>query len=129
MEKDNYLYKEIWIKASVQQVFACFTEEEAMLTWHGKEVTLDPVPGGIYRVVFENGDVILGKFKEVLPNEKLVYTARYNDVDSVVTVNFVGENGGTKVSLKQEFKPDQDISTFQYGWDYFLGLLKKRWEQ
>ena len=48
----NVLHKEIWIKASLEKVFAHFTKSEAMLEWLGKEVELDPVPGGIYRVVF-----------------------------------------------------------------------------
>ncbi len=127
--KNNHLYKEIWINAPVERVFACFTEEEAMLSWHGKEVTLDPVPGGIYRVVFENGTTITGNYREVEHNKRLVYTARYNEVDSVVTVDFISEKGGTKVLLKQEFMPDQDITSFDHGWDYFLGILREMYSR
>lgn len=57
----NSLHKDIWINAPVEQVFASFTDQKAMLHWHGKEVELDPRPGGIYRVVFENGTTILGE--------------------------------------------------------------------
>ncbi len=124
----NFITKEIWIKASVQEVFDSFTNAEAMLKWHGKEVETNPVVGGIYRVVFENGDTIIGEFKEVVPGKKVVYSARYMEVDSVVTISFTEEDGGTRVELYQEFAPDQDISSFKEGWGYFLGLLKEYWE-
>ncbi|MEO9802647.1 MAG: SRPBCC domain-containing protein [Reichenbachiella sp.] len=121
----NSLYKEIWIKAPVEKVFACFTEEKAMLTWHGKEVSSDPKPGGIYKVVFEDGTIILGEYREVELNKRVVYSASYGEVESVVYIDFILENEGTRVKLKQEFLPDQDISSFEGGWDYFLGLLKE----
>ena len=124
----NFITKEIWINASVEEVFASFTKAGAMLKWHGKEVETNPIPGGIYRVVFENGDTILGEFKKVEPGKKVVYSARYMEVESVVTITFSEEGGGTKVELYQEFSPDQDISSFKQGWDYFLGLLKEYWE-
>lgn len=121
---DNILYKEIWIKASIEDVFNCFTKSEAMLTWHGKEVELNPTSGGIYKVVFEDGTVILGMYKEVEHNKKVVYTASYGNVESLITVDFIKENGGTKIKLKQEFTSGQDTLSFDHGWDYFLGILK-----
>ena len=121
---NKVLHKEIWIKAPVEKVFACFTEEEAMLSWHGKEVEVEPVPGGIYKVVFENGTTILGEYREVVPNEKVVYTASYEGVSSVVTIHFSPQDGGTLVRLQQEFAEGQDTSSFDHGWDYFLDLLR-----
>lgn len=123
--KNNILHKEIWIKATVDQVFACFTEEKAMLSWHGKEVEVNPVPGGIYKVVFEDGTTILGEYKEVRPFDKVVYSANYNGVDSLITINFIPKDGGTLIQLQQEFDPQQDTSSFDHGWDYFLGMLQE----
>ncbi len=121
----NVLEKEYWIKAPSEKIFACFTNEEAMLSWHGKEVTLDPVPGGIYKVVFPNDDVILGQYIEVVPNKKVVYTANYGNVKSTVSVEFIPQNDGTLVKLRQEFLPEQDTSSFDGGWDYFINLLRQ----
>lgn len=119
----NTLYKEIWINSPINKVFDCFTKSEAMLQWHGKEIELNPVPGGIYRVVFEDGTIILGEYKEVEQDKRVVYTAKYGNVESVIEINFISEKGGTKIKLKQEFAPDQDTSAYSGGWDYFLGLL------
>ena len=119
------LNKEIWINAPVKEIFKRFTVAEAMLEWHGKEVETNPVPGGIYKVVFENGTVILGQFIEVVPNERIKYSAAYGEVGSVVEVSFLEERGGTLVKLSQEFSTDQDTSSFNEGWDYFMGILKQ----
>ncbi len=122
---NNILTKEIWINTSIDSAFDCFTKSEAMLAWHGKEIELDPVPGGIYKVVFEDGTVILGAYKEVEQNKRVVYTAKYGNVESLIKVTFAEEDGGVRVKIKQEFSPDQDTSSFNEGWDYFLGLLRE----
>lgn len=119
------LHKEIWIEAPIEKVFACFTEAEVMLTWSGKEATLDPTPGGVYRVVFENGDIIEGEYKEVIPYSRVVYTANYGGINTLVSIDLAEENGGTTIKLKQEFVADVDTSGFDGGWDYFLGILKE----
>ncbi len=122
---DNILRKEIWIRTSIEKVFACFTKSEAMLEWHGKEIELDPVPGGIYKVVFEDGTVILGKYREVEMNKRVVYTASYGTVDSLIAIDFIEENGGVRIKIKQQFSPGQDTSPFDAGWDHFLDLLRE----
>lgn len=119
--------KEIWIEAPVSDVYKCFTEAEAMLTWHGKEVELNPVPGGIYHVIFENGDEILGEFKELHLNERVVYFASYWGIDTLVEVDFIPKDDGTLVKLKQDFEPDVDLASFSHGWDYFLNRLEVLW--
>lgn len=121
---NNILHKEIWIKSSIEKVFDCFTKSEAMLAWHGKEIELNPVPGGIYKVVFEDGTVILGTYKEVIPHKRVVYTASYGNVDSLIEIDFAEEKDGVRIKLKQTFALDQNISSFQGGWDYFLDMLK-----
>ncbi|MEQ9301931.1 MAG: SRPBCC family protein [Cyclobacteriaceae bacterium] len=119
----NSLHKDIWIDAPVERVFACFTDEKSMLSWHGKEVELDPRPGGIYKVVFENGTTILGEYKEVQLNERVVYSAKYGEVESLISIEFLSKNGGTRLILHQDFDPTLDTSSFNEGWDYFLDLL------
>ncbi len=123
---NKILRKEIWIKAPIDQVFDCFTKSEAMLTWHGKKVELNPVPGGVYRVVFENGTEIIGAFKQVIPNERIIYSARYGKVDSLIEINFVEEKNGVRIKIKQEFFLDQETSSFDHGWEYFLCILKQQ---
>ena len=42
--------KEVRIAARPETVYAFFTDPEKMARWMGIEITLDPVPGGIFRV-------------------------------------------------------------------------------
>lgn len=122
--KTNSLFKEVWINAPIEKAFASFTEAEAMLEWHGKEVEVNPVPGGIYKVIFEDGTTILGEYKEVISPSRVVYSANYNGVNSLVTIQFQTKDGGTLIQLQQEFDPKQDPSSFDQGWNYFLQLLQ-----
>lgn len=125
---NNVIDKEIWIKAPVEDVFSHFTQPEAMLKWHGKEVELNPVQGGKYKVIFESGDEIEGEFIKLIPNKFISYSANYWDIKTYIEIHFFSENGGTTVKLRQEFGPDKDLSSFSDGWDYFLGILKSLWE-
>ncbi len=125
MKSNNIIYKEIWIKSSIDKVFDSFTSAEAMLAWHGKEIELKSVPGGIYKVKFEDGTIISGKYLEVIHNKRVVYTAKYGAVDSVIEIDFIEEKGGVRIKLQQTFSPDQDTSSFDGGWDYFLDILKR----
>lgn len=125
---DNIIHKEVWIKAPIEEVFKHFTQTEAMLAWHGKVVELNPVPGGVYRVVFESGDEILGTFIKIIPDKFISYSANYWNIQTLVEIHFYPENGGTTVKLRQEFSSNQDLTFFGQGWDYFLGILKGLWE-
>jgi len=120
----NVLVKEIWINAPVPEVFKCFTDAKAMAKWHGKVVELNPVPGGIYKVEFESGDIIVGEFKEIEINKRLLYIANYWNVQTIIEIRFTPDSNGTRLNVRQEFLPDQDTSSFSHGWDYFLGILK-----
>ncbi|NET34403.1 MAG: SRPBCC domain-containing protein [Cyanothece sp. SIO1E1] len=122
--KTNSIHKEIWINAPIERAFASFTDAEAMLAWHGKEIEVNPVPGGIYKVTFEDGTTILGEYKEVSPHSRVIYSANYNGVDSLITIDFLPRDGGTLIKLQQEFDPEQVTSSFDHGWNYFLQILQ-----
>lgn len=120
----NRIHKQIVIKAPVNQVFEHFTDQQSMLRWHGKEVRTDPRPGGEYFVRFENNTTITGQFLTVDKPYFIKYTARYGEVDSIVTIRLSEVESGTLIDLHQEFDISIDTSSFQGGWDYFLGILE-----
>lgn len=95
---------EVTIEASPETVFAYFTDPERMVQWMGAEATLDPRPGGVFRIRFEppgavveymsaafgldleeaprglrnNGEnVVLGQFVEVDPYHRIAFTWGY----------------------------------------------------
>jgi len=93
---------EVTIAASPEIVFNYFTDPGKLVEWIGVEATLDPRPGGVFRLVFEpsgqatelisrastatsegappleaSTNTVLGEFVEVEPYERIVFTWGY----------------------------------------------------
>src|SRR5262245_53681107 len=62
------------IRAKPETVFQLLTDGKKYAKWKGKQATFDPRPGGIYRVVFNEVDVVKGEFVEVVKNKRVVFT-------------------------------------------------------
>ena len=72
------------LKAAPDKVYAAWIEPEKIVKWFGpdagpvKDASVDPRVGGRYAVTFhtEDGEQhhVSGHYREVVPNEKLVFT-------------------------------------------------------
>jgi uncharacterized protein YndB with AHSA1/START domain len=115
------------------KVFAAFTDPEKVKRWMGpgemKAVLAetDARVGGRYRWVMQSpaGEQrdVGGVFREVVPNEKLVFTWAWKVVppdqphESLVTVLFKPDNGGTVLTLTHERLFDDDSRRgHEQGW-------------
>lgn len=103
MTETHELYIEREFKASPAELFQAWTNPQAMTQWMApapvqcKEVQLDLKVGGSYRIhmVSEEGDhIATGKYLEIQPEKKLVFTWGWEG----------GEVKGTKVTVSFEFK-------------------------
>ena len=96
------------LRALPAQVYSAWTEPEKVKRWFGPggaQVTLaefDARTGGRYRIVAKSPDGnehdVRGVFREVIPDEKLVYTWAWHSMPerkSLVTVEFKHEGTGT----------------------------------
>ena len=91
--------REVRIAARPETVFEFFTDPEKMVLWKGRQASLDPRPGGIYRV--EMGDQIVAR-------------GEYVEVDAIVTDeqgNFVRDLKRDNFQVSEDGKP-QNIATF-----------------
>jgi uncharacterized protein YndB with AHSA1/START domain len=93
---------EVRVAAPPETVFAYFTDPSRFVQWMGAEATLDPRPGGVFRVVFraspqvlgflsaaagseqqqatgvrEETNVVLGEFVDVDPCKRIAFTWGY----------------------------------------------------
>jgi uncharacterized protein YndB with AHSA1/START domain len=68
------LERVVRIAASPATIFPFFTDPEKMVRWKGITAELDSRPGGIYRVNVTGRDIARGKYVEVVPNERIVFT-------------------------------------------------------
>ena len=131
------------IKAPRERVFAAFTTPSQIQHWFGPatcrvlDAQIDLRVGGIYRFHVcndPNGEMtVSGEYREIVAPEKLVFTWRWLDdsdwenVESVVTVEFAEVEGGTEVRLNHEgFPNDESAGNHGRGWNGCFDKLQAR---
>lgn len=122
--------REIRIAARPEIVFGYFTDPEKMVRWKGTEASLDPTPGGLFRVRIGDGVVIEGRYLEIVPYQRVVFawgwqqnTPQRPPDSSTVTITLSEEGGGTLVRLRHQGLPAALRSETALGWDHFLPRL------
>jgi uncharacterized protein YndB with AHSA1/START domain len=118
------------INAPAATVFAYFTDADRYTAWMGTEAELDARPGGIYRVRVPQGQVALGRFVEVDPPTRIVFTWGWEgDPDvppgsSRVEVTLEADGDATLVRLVHTGLPDASSMTLhERGWARYLDRL------
>jgi uncharacterized protein YndB with AHSA1/START domain len=121
------------------KVFQAWTDAEKVKRWMGPgEVVVlsaenDARSGGRYRWVMRapNGEEhdVSGVYREVVPNEKLVFTWAWKstpECESLVTVTFKQDGDGTIMTLTHEQFFDEDArDRHQMGWNGAMEKLEK----
>jgi len=124
------LEREIRIAARPETVFAFFTDPVKLIRWKGIKATLDPRPGGIYRVDLNGRDVARGEYLEITPYSRVVFTWGWEGEGSplppgasTVEISLIAEGEGTVVRLRHLGLPDNQRGAHAEGWDHFLPRL------
>jgi len=126
--------------APPEHVFAAFIEKSLMQAWYGPEnmtvphCEVDARVGGKYRVEMHAPSgavhVVAGEFKEIRPPDRLVYTWGWlngagRGPQTVVTLTFVGRDGGTDLVLEQAGFANEDArEQHDHGWRTSLNALE-----
>jgi uncharacterized protein YndB with AHSA1/START domain len=119
----------VHIAARPETVFRYFTDPECYVRWMGNHATLEPVPGGSYRVSMRDGVEAAGQFVEVDPPHRLVFTWGWTHDHAVapgstrVVVTLEEDNGGTRVVLRHHDLPDEQRDHHRGGWELYLHRL------
>ena len=66
--------QELTVAAPVEDVYALLTDAALFVTWMAEDATLVPVPGGVVRWSLANGDTVAGRFVELVPPRRVVFT-------------------------------------------------------
>ena len=127
------------LMAPPERVYRAFTDAAAMSKWlppHGFTCTvhhLDAKVGGGYRMSFTNftsnkSHSFGGEYVELTPNERLVYTDKFEDPnlpgEMKTTVTLTKVSVGTELSIVQEGVPAAIPAEACYlGWQESLMLL------
>jgi uncharacterized protein YndB with AHSA1/START domain len=124
------------LKAPPEKVYGAWTDPEKLARWFGPgkveplHVEADVRVGGRYRIVMRSPDGeehdVSGVYREVTPNQKLVFTWAWRSTperESLVTVLLRGDGDGTMLTLTHEqFFDEPARDRHRSGW---IGCLDK----
>ena len=128
--------RELTIAAKPETVWEFFVDPEKAIRWMGIDATLEPKPGGLYRVEVIPDTVARGTFVELDPPRRLVLhvglgaEARRRDVrrrsrDSRRSRSRSSRTGdGTLLRFEHRDLPTGEAAARHgHGWDHFLPRL------
>lgn len=120
--------RELRIEARPETVFAFLTDLAKMLRWKGLAATLDPRPGGIYRVEMSK-HVVRGEYVEVDSPRRVVFTWGWEDGGSLpagsstVEVTLTPDGDATILRLVHRDLPAELRAPHTEGWQHYLSRL------
>ncbi|MGZ6164275.1 MAG: SRPBCC family protein [Myxococcaceae bacterium] len=124
----------IWIAAPPEAVFPFLTAPEKLVQWIGLVAELEPHPGGLFRVDMNHRTVVRGRYLEVRPPERVVFTWGHEDGtvlpagSSTVEIVLIPDRGGTRVELRHSGLPGSEQEAHRFGWGHYIARLKTRME-
>ena len=129
------------LRAKPERVYKAFLDADAMARWLppygfiGTVHSLEAKVGGGYRMSFTNfgtgnSHSFGGVYREMVPNEKLVYTDAFDDPnlpgEMVTTVALRAVTGGTDLTIEQAGIPEAiPVEMCYLGWQESLEQLAK----
>ena len=124
------LRHEITIHATAEVIYRHLTEREGLLRWIGIEATANPVPGGDLTWTHENGATMIGRFIELEPPTRLVFTYGWEDnlmgippASTTVEIQLQEDAEHTLLVLTHRGLDEKTSAEHQAGWEHFLTKL------
>lgn len=122
---------ERYIDASPSTVFSFFTSTERWLEWQGVEATLEPRPGGVFRINVSGDGFASGRFLEVVSNRLVKFSWGWEMPDrrippgsSMVKIELTPEGSGTLLRLTHTGLPPDWVDLHRQGWELYIGRLR-----
>ena len=122
---------QVTIAAPIEVVWAHLTTAEGLVRWVGPEAAADPAPGGALRWTHPDGATVVGRFIELVPHRRVVFTYGWEDGrlgvppgSTTVEIDLVEEDGATTIRLVHHGLPPAAAPDHERGWAYFLGILR-----
>ena len=128
--EQSVLERQIRISARPEIVFSFFTDPVKLARWKGVRAQLEPRPGGTYRVEINGRDVVLGRYVEITPFTRVVFTWGWEGENSplppgstTVEIDLFPDGEGTLVRLRHLGLPPEQREVHAQGWEHFLPRL------
>ena len=128
--------RELTIAARPETVWEFLVDPEKATRWMGIEATLEPRPGGVYRVTVLSGNVASGRFVEVDRPRRLVFTWGWEPGDydgpgmaaapgsTTIEIDLEPDGDGTHMRFVHRDLPSAEATaSHAHGWGHYLERL------
>jgi uncharacterized protein YndB with AHSA1/START domain len=124
----------ISIDAPIDLVYDMLTDADLLTEWMAVAADVNHRPDGAFRWVYENGDIVVGRFMELDPPHRLVLaygwerpvTRGIPPGSTVVEITLEEDRGSTLLRLVHRGLPAAELVSHRHGWEFFLGRLKSK---
>jgi uncharacterized protein YndB with AHSA1/START domain len=121
----------IRIAAKPETVFDFFTDPDKMIQWMGRSVELDPRAGGLFRCDMNGENIAGGKYVELDPPRRVVFTWGWEGDDSITppgssTVEILLEPDGEETNLRlihRDLPNAESAERHRRGWEHYAERL------
>jgi uncharacterized protein YndB with AHSA1/START domain len=123
--------RELAIDATPETVWEFLVDPEKATRWMGMRATLDPRPGGAYRVEVIPGNTAVGEFLELDPPHRLVQTWGWDpsgggDIEpgsTRIEYELIANGDATILRFRHELPTPKAAESHGHGWDHYFERL------
>jgi uncharacterized protein YndB with AHSA1/START domain len=127
---DDAVVSEIAIQAGADAVYEMFTDPAKLVRWIGIRALLEPRPGGTFRFELMPGEFCSGRYVELVPGRRVVFTWGWESGaipvepgSSTVEVDLSEHEGVTRLRLTHRGLDAAVRPIHDEGWGTFLSKL------
>lgn len=123
--------KEVLVDAPMEVVYRHLTDVDGLKAWMAVDAISEPRPGGAVKWVYANGAVMIGRYLELVPPRRIVFTYGWENGGRMgilpettrVEIDLVEEAGKTRLRLLHSALPDEHAGAHDAGWSFFFSRL------
>ena len=126
--------REILIDASPETVFEFLVQPALMAQWIGSSHTIEPRPGGTFRVELSRGYVAVGVYREVVRPRRVVFTWGWEEAEdatmrtvrpgaSLVEIDLEPQGAGTRLRFRHSGLAKAALPRHTERWSHYLSQL------
>jgi uncharacterized protein YndB with AHSA1/START domain len=130
MNRELAVRCEVVAPAPPEEVFRWFVEPDLLVQWIGISAQLEPRPGGLFRFEIVPGEFCSGRYVELDPGKRVVFTWGWDSGalpvppgSSTVEVDLLPHPDGTLVHLVHRDLQPEAQAMHAEGWSRFLPRL------
>jgi uncharacterized protein YndB with AHSA1/START domain len=127
---EDAVVSEITVRAGADEVYAMFTDPARLVRWIGIRALLEPRPGGQFRFELVEGEFCSGRYVELVPGRRVVFTWGWESGalpvapgSTTVEVDLEERDGVTRVRLTHRGLDAAMREMHAEGWVRYLARL------